>query len=400
MVAIFVCASAHAQVNSGSNGSDGTFNPTVSTNIDMASHPNGIYQFTSVNISSGVEVTFIPNANNTPLVWLVQGDCVIAGIVAVDGNSTTGKVGVAGGPGGFNGGNGSLGPGSLPGAGLGPGGGPVETNKWGGNASYGTLGESFNGNPLVGTTYGNSYLLPLIGGSGGGGGDWDATGGGSGGGGGGAILIAAGGEIKVSGTISANGGSGFIACPGWGCGIGYAGGGSGGAIRLVGTKVSGTGYLYCNGGQGLAGWNDGWIVRNGGQGRIRIDALSDSFSGPTGGVITRGFQPIIIPQTNQIASVEIESIAGATVSASPTGVLTTPDAIISAQQSNPIPIVVRCSNLPLNSPITVSVIPANGPPVSAVGSNNAGTQTSSTAKIFLNIPRGGGLIYATAATSN
>jgi len=62
-----------AQVNSGSNGSDGAFNPATSVVINMADHPNGIYQYSSVNIQTNVTVTFTPNANNTPVVWLVQG---------------------------------------------------------------------------------------------------------------------------------------------------------------------------------------------------------------------------------------------------------------------------------------------------------------------------------------
>jgi hypothetical protein len=41
-----------------------------------------------------------------------------------------------------------------------------------------------------------------------------------------------------------------------------------------------------------------------------------------------------------------------------------------------------------------------GSSVSAVGNNNAGTLASSTATISINIPRGGGLIYATAAMGN
>src|ERR1017187_4034379 len=70
-----------AQINTGSDGSDGPFNPTANTVINMATHPNGIYQYTSVNIPANVTVTFTPNANNTPVVWLVQNDVVINGIV-------------------------------------------------------------------------------------------------------------------------------------------------------------------------------------------------------------------------------------------------------------------------------------------------------------------------------
>ena len=36
MFALLLCTAAHAQVNSGSNGSDGAFNPTTNTVINMA----------------------------------------------------------------------------------------------------------------------------------------------------------------------------------------------------------------------------------------------------------------------------------------------------------------------------------------------------------------------------
>ena len=78
--------------------------------------------------------------------------------------------------------------------------------------------------------------------------------------------------------------------------------------------------------------------------------------------------------------------------------LANPDVIIPAQQNNPIPVVVNCGNIPLNTQITVQVQPANGSPVTAVGLNNAGTLASSTATILVNMPRGGGIIYATAVT--
>ena len=79
IVAGFLLAgtAAQAQVNSGSNGSDGAFNPTTNTVLNMADHPDGIYHYTSVNIPSGVSVTFIPNANNLPIVCLAQGNCLI-----------------------------------------------------------------------------------------------------------------------------------------------------------------------------------------------------------------------------------------------------------------------------------------------------------------------------------
>lgn len=114
------------------------------------------------------------------------------------------------------------------------------------------------------------------------------------------------------------------------------------------------------------------------------------------GAFTQGFQPIIVPAPGQGAQLAIASIAGNQVAASPTGQLATPDVIIPGQQANPIPVVVQCANVPLNTPITVTVKPMNGTAVSAVGQNSVGTLASSTATVSLNLPRGGGLIYATA----
>jgi len=67
-VAVWVPAVTWAQVNSGSTGSDGALIVNTSTNINMADHPTGIYNYTSVNIANGVTVNFTPNAANTPVV--------------------------------------------------------------------------------------------------------------------------------------------------------------------------------------------------------------------------------------------------------------------------------------------------------------------------------------------
>ncbi|HEY1718342.1 MAG TPA: hypothetical protein VGH42_08640 [Verrucomicrobiae bacterium] len=366
MFAVFVCASAHAQVNSGSNGSDGALDYSSLTNlgystnivINMADHSTGIYQYTYVNIPANVTVTFIPNANNTPVYWLVQNDVTISGSVNVSGQSVYAAQtqGGLGGPGGYRGGNANSGN-SPATAGQGPGGGAAD----GGGGTY---------------NYGNTFLVPLLGGSGGGGGsDNDPQNAGGGGGGGGAILIAASSSITVNGGVNANSGQ-----PG-----NFADWGSGGAIRLVASQISGSGSIS-------AGSAD--------PGRIRFDTYDNEFSGGISGQFTSGSQFIIIPTSGQLPQLTVTSVGGVPVSASPTGVLSTPDAVLSAQQNNPIPIVVSCANLPLNTQITVSVKPASGSAVSATGLNSTGTLSSSTATIAIVIPRGGGLIYATAATSN
>jgi hypothetical protein len=379
---LFAGTAAHAQVNSGSDGHDGAFNPATSTVIDMADHPDGIYQYTAVNIPTNVTVTFIPNANNSPVVWLVQSNCVVSGAVNVSGQSADGQAGTAGGPGGYRGGNGGS---ATPG--QGPGGGAVNSSH-GGNASFGSVGQQYSYQGAPGVLYGNIFLLPLLGGSGGGGCS------GAGAGGGGAILIASSQFIQIDGSIVASGGSASYGLYGGNGG----GAGSGGAIRLVTRTLQGRGRIACSGGSCAIGAYEG--SNSAGSGRIRLDYMESLFGGTLVGTVTQGFQPIIIPAAGQGIQLAIASVGGVAVAANPSGVLVTPDAIIAGQQANPIAIVVHCSNLPLNTPITVTVRPANGSSVSAVGYNNIGTQASSTATVSLNMPRGGGILYATAATGN
>ena len=382
----FVPVLVLAQANSGSNGSDGAFNPTTNTVVDMHDHPNGIYQYTSVNIPTNVTVAFIPNANNTPATWLVQGNAVINGVIDVSGqnaNGPTGGNGGNGGPGGWAGGNG----GSNPSAGQGPGGG--NGGIIGCCGSFGTQGRSNYLNQSAGQTYGNSFLFPLLGGSGGGGGTvYSIVQSSGGGGGGGAILIAASGSISVDGQILAYGGNNFN--------VNTGAGGSGGGIRIIASILNGNGAFIADGGNMYGYGGKGYA----GAGRIRFDVLNNNFGGQISGSFSQGFQPIIIPTAAQGAQLTVASIGGVPVSTSPTGQFATPDAVLSAQQNNPIPVIVNCANLPLRTLITVTVKPANGAIVTAMGYNDAGTQGSSTATVPINIPRGGGLIYATAATGN
>jgi len=382
-------ARGRAQVNSGSNGSDGALDFSAinySTNIviDMHDHPNGIYQYTYVNIPSGVTVSFIPNANNTPVYWLVQSNVVINGTVNVAGLSVNTAQccitqGGAAGPGGWPGGNG----GTSGGGGQGLGGGAAGLRS-GCSASHANP-VSCNGTEAA---YGNDFLISLLGGSGGGGAT-DPSPGLGGGGGGGAILIATSTQIQLFGSISAVGGNGFAYNPS--SYLVYSGNGSGGAVRLVASKLTGNGIINVSGGsQGQGDASSGFI---------RFDTYDNEFRGTILGVFTQGSQFIIIPTSGQLPQLTVTSVGGVPVSASPTGVLSTPDAVLSSQQNNPIPVVVSCANLPLNTQIAVSVKPANGAAVSATG-YNTGTLASSTATFSINMPRGGGLIYATAATSN
>ncbi len=399
-LAFLVAPSAFAQFNSGSDGHDGAFNPTANIEIDMADHPDGIYQYASVNIPQGVTVSFKPNVANTPVVWLVQGDCTIAGTVSVDGSLRNGLLGGKGGPGGYRGGNGPV-QGALPEAGLGPGGGTVlaTEQRIGGHGSYGTAGATeipYGSQYPPGSVYGNDWLLPLLGGSGGSGGYGNYGHGydGGGHGGGGAILIAASGYLHLGGSVAANGGGGSDSWSGGG-----AGGGSGGAIRLVASSIDGNGTLSAQGGWAISYWGGGIYASQAGAGRIRIEGLVDNFGGRCYGVLTRGAQMVLILPVVIQPQLEVSTIAGLSVPAAPTGLGTSPDIKLPGETQNPVEVVVECKNMPLNTIITVEAKPYHGASVAATAQNTNGTDVSSMATVSLDIPRGGGTITAKAVTA-
>ena len=374
--------SVWAQVNTGSDGSDGVLEVTTSTNIDMRGHANGIYRYVSVNIADGGVVTFTPNTNNTPVVWLVQNNVTIAGTVDLSGSGvsygplTPGQ----GGPGGYRGGNG------ITPAGQGPGGGGAGVGMYyGGNASYGTSGYSNNPPPAgaPGVIYGNDYLIPLQGGSGGGAAVTNGTTA-CGGGGGGAILIAASGRIQLDGRIRSFGWYGGFN------GSWYGGIGSGGAIRLAASAIAGNGEVDVSSMGGSGGE---------GSGRVRFDCIQNDFNGHIIGPFTQGSQFVFIPPSGPEAQLLIASVGGNPVPSTPGGVLLTPDVFISATQPNPVSVVVQYSNVPVNSAITVTLTPIGGAPITEVGHTSL-TMLSGSVTVMMNIPRGGGRISAMAVTGN
>lgn len=388
--ALLACL-ASADVNSGSDGRDGALTPASSVVIDLSDHPDGIFHYSAVTIPTGVTVSFAPNARNTSVVWLVQGKCEIAGEVDLRGASATDSgAGARGGPGGFPGGNG----GSSPTAGQGPGGG-LSSGKGGGNAdnpslgdsaTYATAGWHYSPNGTPPAIYGNRYALPLLGGSGGGGG-----GGLGGGGGGGALLIAAS-EIVVDGAIRADGGNG-ISSGGFG---NTSGAGSGGAVRLIATKISGRGTLSAAGGSFFAStyWGS-YVNGSAGNGWVRIDCLDPQFGGSMSGEASLGFQPIILPAAGQGAQIAIESVAGLNIGTA-SGSQAIPDVVIPANQSNLVAIVVRCHGVPVNSEIIIEIRPTNSSATRIVALNGVGNLDSSTATATVQLPRGGGIIFARA----
>lgn len=411
--------------DSGSTGVDGVLNPSAS--IEVVLPPSGVLNYSSINIPTGVTVTFKRNALNTPVHLLVSGNVTIAGTIDVRGKDAPdigtagsglvaddGRAGLAG-PGGYDGGSGGR-PLSFPDAtkwpgagGLGPGGG------WGGaiqsprsscstgqryysvdgvGAAYASQGGNPNspcGTTFSGTAqaYGSSAIQPLIGGSGGGGGAGTASFSGSGGGGGGgALMIAATGTLTLTGSVLADGGQGGgIGGPD---SPGAGGGGSGGAIRLVATTFNGTGTLFarggCNKNQGCGGQHQASV------GRIRIEGETVTFSGSTTPTASRD-----VPGPVGFASaptLRIATIAGQPVPANPTG---TRDVTFPTAPANPVTVGFATTNIPPGNTIKLRVVPANGDPVEALSPAIAGTTANGTASVNIALPNGASSMLAVAS---
>jgi len=163
---------------------------------------DNIFNFTTINIASGVTLRLSGNNLTGPVYLLATGAVTINGTMDLSGapghpagNNLSDRIPAAAGAGGYGGGVGGRrdSVNFPPGPGNGPGGSPVTNNGAGG------------------TFTGSQFLIPLVGGSGGAGNIFTCGGpqliGGGGGAGGGALLIASSASITVNGTINANGGA-------------------------------------------------------------------------------------------------------------------------------------------------------------------------------------------------
>ncbi|HIJ94658.1 MAG TPA: hypothetical protein HPP94_02760 [Desulfuromonadales bacterium] len=397
----------------------GAYSPTVNDTIRLPR--SGILDYTTFNVPSGVTVKFSQYSSqyNKPVIIRTSGNVTIAGIIDVSAQTAAADSGTAGdgnlgddgqpgigGPGGFSGGRGGLSPlfGGVArqygGAGKGPGGGypggPDTYNgvNWaggmsGGGGSFGTVGGAgyYGGSP--GAVYGQTKLLPLIGGSGGGGGGAGASfNGAGGGGGGGAITIASSGTINFSGgMINANGGAGGAAAGTNGGGGG--GGGSGGAIRLVAEVLTRTaGSLNAVGGAYAA--STAGSSGAGGAGIISLEANTTNWVGNTNPAFTPGLPGhVLVPNNPTLTIVSVTPTSGtsngvsANSPASPTGNadITFPTGTTTATVN------LQATGIPSGSTADVHVIPAI-----AVTRSKALSTAFST-------PDGNGILTATASVS-
>jgi len=335
LLTLAVASQGQTNFNSGSDGSYGPLNITSDTNLALPA--NGIFNCTTITVANGATLRFNRNPLNTPVYLLATNDVTINGNIDVSGGGPNGRVPGAGGPGGFDGGWGGYGGTGFGGTGVGsdgqgPGGGSHIDGSCARSypAGFGTL------NTLgYGGVYGNSLLVPLIGGSGGAG--TDGNPGAGGGGGGGAILVASSTKILLNGSIFSRGADNYV------------GSGSGGAIRLVAPVVTGPGAAATLGGsQNTCG------IRAG-NGRSRIDCL-DAYAAKTlhanSSVSSRGAQMFVFPPGQP--HLDIIQAAGQSIPlGSPNGV----SVVLPKGATNAQTVVVRATNFTNDLSVTVAVIP-------------------------------------------
>ena len=399
--------------------------------VDMSEKEDGVWRYSTIKIPKGMVVRFNKNERNSPVQWLASGHVEIDGIIDVSGeygvyyqyqnyNGQIYEYGQKsfnlvkkGGPGGFDGGKGgvrfqdSASYEGMPG--VGPGGGlPGKSNDNTPQNSYGKSGSFTGGADSTGqirSSYGNTYLLPLVGGSGGGGSasadhpiESVSKDGVSGGGGGGAILIASSRDIVVNGKILAKGGnrgwSGYLYYEAnnynnnWV--YRYSGAGSGGAIRLVADRVIGKGRLDAAGGEGYSYWDgNNYIYSNeASAGRIRIEAFERDLAN-SGSNVPAAFQapPLNVSPIKDLGTLRIQSVAGENVVQPPTGDLEAPDVTFNAPGT--VAIKVAATDLGDETRVRVRVTMRGG----AIESDPVNLSGGS-AEFQVNVPAGVGTIQA------
>ena len=389
IAAVTATHTARAQnFSSGSTGADGALDfsnlapgTTVEFNPDAFSPPldperDNVYHFTTINVPAGVTVNLSAKYLNGPVYWLATGAVQINGTLDLNGQdgqhsntliNSGSRFPSLPGAGGFGGGIG----GAAPQVGHGPGGGglPVRSDGDAGHAGHAT-GVGCGVSP--GQSYGNAFLIPLVGGSGGGG----AYSGAAGGAGGGAIQLVSSVSITVNGVIQATGGR----SGNFGFNLPNGGGGSGGAIRLVAPTVGGTGTLLANGGP----------FRHGGRcaadGRIRLEAFRHTFTGGSDPGMHRTFPNALNVPSTPPSSVRVVSIAGVAVPPNPTGSFELPDVNIDASAATAV--VIEGRFVPVGTVVRLHLVSEDGADQIVDSAPLAGTleQTSATASVVF--PRG------------
>lgn len=414
---VFTSAAAAQSINSGSNGSDGALDlsstPKGSTVVFSPSNYQGnqhninVFNFTGITIPAGVTLRVSTLQTNGPVYWLVSGNVDIEGTIDLSGQAgfssvpsidtrmratDAGAGGYAGGVGGTTDGSSSTANEPLAQPGNGPGGGA--------GATLNGLCNGYAGPGSGGTFSGNNTLIPLVGGSGGGGGMFQGTlgtqpFGADGGAGGGALLIASSGTLTINGTVNANGGAGGSGGKTSACFYnppsGDGGGGSGGAIRLAASTIAGTGTVTAAGGAGSSANSS---TSNGGNGVVRLETYTSTFTGTVAGtkIVAPPLQ-IFLPISAQ-PTVSVVSVGGVTAPQTPMGSFTAPDVTINS--TSPVQVTLQTSGIPVGTVLTLQVFSDNLTYQTVTTTPLIGTFLSATTTASITFPSDDSLFYVKA----
>lgn len=368
---------AGGDINGDGKG-DGVYDPALNAVV---------FKYSSVELNTGGGtggIYYHNHPSRAAVVWLVTGNVTIADGARIDvsGENAQGSARFSEpGPGGFRGGRGTVGvtPGS---GGFGPGGGEFIQAIGAAAGSHSTLGGTESG-ATPAPTYGNAFILPLIGGSGAGTAD-SSRGGGAGGG---AIMIVCTGTITVGGNgIDADGGDGNN----------YGNSGAGGAIRLIADVVTGDGPLRATSTTPYQG------IR-GGDGRIFVQAnvisLGDPGS-PTYVATDFNESPYYVWPPAETPTIRPTKIVANAIDYPiplyPEASLDFPLADVSFDTQDPITLHIEAENVPTDWIVTVRVTPKSGDTYTVLAEPLTGDSTYSTTTATFSLNRGFGAIQVRA----
>jgi len=389
--------------DSTSDGSDGALSLTTPGTIifdpvalGLDADGDGVYQFTTINIASGVTVEMRTDKMGTkPVIWLASGNITISGVLDLNGEpghlfneahipSVAGAGGYGGGVGGF--------PNTFGTAGTGPGAGPISSTnikRSGGGAGHAINAKAGFLADVGGLAYGNVFLIPLFGGSGGAGGNGHSGGfAGGGGAGGGAIMIATSGTLFLNGSIRCNGGGGRNGGAGSTNPENLAGGGgSGGSIRILATSIVGSGSLQALRALGSIG---GFFGRSS-PGQIRIEVINKALSISINPALSRTAttpSPVLVlpPDTQNFPAVRLVSVGGVPVPANSQATFSPADLNIDA--NTPVTVNIAAENVPTGTVVNLVMWSELQGRFNISPTPLAGTLASSTATAEVTIPSG------------
>lgn len=166
---------------------------------------------------------------------------------------------------------------------------------------------------------------------------------------------------------------------------GTGGGGSGGSIRLIAESLAGNGTISAYAGSGPSGYYNGSSNASGGNGslgRIRLEYNSKTRTAVTYPTYTYGASASAVPTTTP--TLAVLSIGGADVPATSQGLMSAPDVNLPWGTVNPLNIVVKGTNIPVGTSITIKSSPSVGTAVTATGTL-AGTDADSSVTIPISI---------------